>query len=130
MIGEIMTDPKNDDGEFFCMDYSNFRDKWDTDKNFKDCFEHIRVAIEEFQRVGKPFQDLRLRHLQHLLVDLMGLLDPKKVRTGTKELKKLPLEPTKGCKCKTCSRLRCQKKTRIKLPWRVKDPREGDVSVA
>ncbi|KAH7344299.1 hypothetical protein BKA66DRAFT_577037 [Pyrenochaeta sp. MPI-SDFR-AT-0127] len=79
-IGEIMTVREKDEKEFFCMGYAAFKERWDTDQTFKGWFMPVCAAIEEFYLARKrhePLLDQRLRRLQHLLVDLICLLDPK-----------------------------------------------------
>ncbi|KAJ7894116.1 hypothetical protein B0H13DRAFT_2339329 [Mycena leptocephala] len=70
-IGEIMM-RKEEGGQLTCMTYVEFCSKWDTDEEFKKWVRVIKGLIDG---------DLvRMRHVQHALVDLVELLDPNRER--------------------------------------------------
>lgn len=119
-IGEIMTVREKDEGEFFCIGYAAFKTKWSAEPSFEKWFEQIKPAIEKIgpardPQVPRP--DKRLRRLQHLLLELTHILDPKKVISGAARFKLC--EGATGCNCRTCRSRKIQK-TSSKLPWWVK----------
>jgi hypothetical protein len=97
-IGELMTltDAK---GEMRCMGYSAFAAKWDEKAKgdekhpaFKRWFAPIQHSLTYLEEVRKPDEtgsavtarleapELRFQLLQHALLDLRDILDPKKLR--------------------------------------------------
>lgn len=89
-IGEVMT-VKEDGGELVCMSYATFtRKKADNDSDmhwFKTLEEDINMLASHHQKKqnGETTEilDQRLRILQHLLVKLIRMLDPKKLRSDS-----------------------------------------------
>jgi len=80
-IGEVMS--IKDDGELFSMGYAAFHLKWAQDDVFREWFHTIVddlavMATAESQGIEVP--NHRLRHLQHLLLQLIHILDPQALR--------------------------------------------------
>jgi hypothetical protein len=101
-MGEIMT--VNDNGELFCLGYSTFTDRWkDTDATFREWFKPISQGIADIVAAGsqeKPLPTNRLRRLQHVIIDLIEILDPPGSRPGMKIRKKVDAAPE--CECLRC----------------------------
>ncbi|KAK7058550.1 hypothetical protein VNI00_002186 [Paramarasmius palmivorus] len=79
-ISEIMVvrDAKEDGGQARCMGYATFCEQWRSHEHFRKWFEPIvdgmailstRPSIAQFERIAR---------VQHLLVDLMAVLNPQK----------------------------------------------------
>lgn len=104
-IGEIMT--VKEDGELFCMGYAAFKQKWLHDDVFRGWFQSIEEGIilnaEARSQHAAMIPDRRLRHLQHLLLDLIYILEPKRLRSGGSWLKRCG--PAPECACSECSAL-------------------------
>jgi hypothetical protein len=80
-IGEVMS--VKDDGELFSMGYAAFNLKWAQDDVFREWFHTLVddlavMAAAESQGIEVP--NHRLRHLQHLLLQLIHILDPEELR--------------------------------------------------
>lgn len=98
-IGEIMT--VKEEGELVCMGYAQFVGKWE-EAGFRSWFETIYSGILTLvESRGQPNDsDHRLRQLQHLLIDLMAVLDPKQLRTGGRDSRRCRESPL--CQCSKC----------------------------
>ncbi|KAJ5461270.1 uncharacterized protein N7458_002822 [Penicillium daleae] len=130
-IGEIMTVREDGkDGELLCMGYSEFSKKWKKaeditsrygsaiSRNARDHPEdaeiltwflpvtHGILALVGAHRNRRPegVAENTLRVLQHLLVDLVQILDPKGLRPGSQRERKKAGFPTRalGCWCESC----------------------------
>ncbi|KAF8950871.1 hypothetical protein BGZ46_004305 [Entomortierella lignicola] len=87
-IGELMT--YKEEGEQFCLSYSKFITYWgDDSKNFQPWFQSLVRDIDTLtdafsqsqnQHPQVPVPDQRLRQLQHLLIELISILDPYKLQ--------------------------------------------------
>jgi len=96
-IGEMMTE--KDDGELFCMGYLSFTKKWSEDE-FRRWFYAVETGITEMGEAGFLKADIKLRKLQHLLLDLINILDGKRVQTGGPGFNRC--KPAPGCPCAYC----------------------------
>ena len=105
-IGEIMTvrdGQDKDTGEHFCMGYAEFTQKWMHDDVFHGWFRSIEADIianaEKFHH-GAMIPDHRLRRLQHWLLDLIDILDNKRMYVGGSHLG--PCRAAPNCGCSRC----------------------------
>jgi len=99
-IGEIMTEKA--DGELFCLGYSDFHQKWIEGDGFRRWFDPIETGIAEIESAGSQTPIIKLRQLQHLLLDLICVLDPKQIRTGGSDYRPCRNKPSE-CNCSRCS---------------------------
>ena len=101
-IGEIMT--VKEDDQHFCMGYSDFHVKWTEDKEFQRWFHTLTdgiTVIADARVSGEDsVPDQRLRRIQHLLVCLIHLLDPKGLRSDATRTKQCI--PAWECSCSVC----------------------------
>ena len=102
-IGESMT-IREDNGEgkeLVCLGYAAFSKKME-DETFRQWFEPVIEGITTlFEQRGQPNgTEHRLRHLQHLLVDLISILDTKRLRAGGANSRRCRKSPK--CTCLDC----------------------------
>jgi hypothetical protein len=101
-IGEIMT--VMEDGELFCMGYSTFTEKFKSDNVcFREWFHPITEGIPGLLEARSQQGYLpanRLRRLQHLIIDLINILDPPRSEKGT--MKRTKVRPAPSCECLSC----------------------------
>lgn len=102
-LGEVMTVKEGD--QHFSMGYSDFHDKWTGDAEFRKWFHGLEDSITQIARkkVDKDdvVPDFRLRRLQHLLIQLIRILDPEHLHWDTEHTSLCKRPPT--CKCDTCT---------------------------
>jgi hypothetical protein len=102
-IGEIMT--VKDDTDLFCMGYAAFTRKWKDSREFRGWFYSIETSIKAITHASfqstSIIPDHRLRRLQHLFLDLIDILDPRKLRVEGSALSRCPAAPE--CACLRCS---------------------------
>lgn len=107
-IGESMT--VSEDGELHCMGFAAFKVKYETDEHFKEWFREIEEGVLALQtaRLNKNRQaPSKVRRLQHLLIDLVKLLDAEIIAsTGFKKTK---VDAAEGCKCGDCPQVQVGK---------------------
>ena len=101
-IGEIMT--VTEGGELLCTRYSTFIEKFKSeDVAFREWFNPIMKGItrlvEAQSRDGRLSAN-RLRRLQHLILDLVDILDPHRLGAGTAKRKRVSAAPS--CECSGC----------------------------
>ncbi|PQE19388.1 ccch zinc finger protein [Rutstroemia sp. NJR-2017a BBW] len=102
-IGELMT-LQEEGGQLYCMGYAAFTEKYHHDPEFSKWFDPIKEGIDELvsaRRKENHVITFRLRRLQHLLIDLVLLLDPYRV-TIEKNAKAKVDPAADSCKCKDC----------------------------
>ncbi|PYH52363.1 uncharacterized protein BO96DRAFT_415642 [Aspergillus niger CBS 101883] len=106
-IGEIMT--VSDGGELFCSQYSQFSQKFKSaDASFREWFNLIIegiAALVNRRSTHDSSQHLpasRLRRVQHSLLDLIDVLDPHCLATGTTRRQRV--YPAPSCDCSECRR--------------------------
>lgn len=94
-LGEMMAIPDNN--QLYCMGFVAFHKKWEDDPSFRAWFQPIADGLgpEGAKR------DLRFRHLQHLLVDLVHILDPDGMHSEA--LGMSYCEGAALCSCSHCS---------------------------
>ncbi|KAG4443332.1 hypothetical protein IFR05_001201 [Cadophora sp. M221] len=101
-IGELMT-TMEEGGELYCMGFAAFAEKYHGDPAFKKWFHPIEsgitLLVEEMAR-GNSVANYRLRRLQHLLIDLVLLLDMDRVASG--QNKQLKVDAAHDCRCDKC----------------------------
>ena len=101
-IGEIMT--VNEGGELLCTRYSTFVEKFKSeDVAFREWFDPIMEGITrlvEAQSGDGRLPANRLRRLQHLILDLVDILDPRRLGAGTMKRKRVSAAPS--CECSGC----------------------------
>ncbi len=102
-IGEIMTvkDDIGEDKELVCLGYAAFTKKMESE-SFRHWFEPIIEGIVTLyeQRGRADGTDHRLRNLQHLLIDLISILDIKQLRTANQSFGRCNKSPK--CNCSEC----------------------------
>ncbi|RDW91772.1 hypothetical protein BP5796_01166 [Coleophoma crateriformis] len=102
-IGEIMT--VGDGGQLYCMGYSTFSHKYKNEPDFHRWFIPIEKSIDwlvdAHQRRNRAATH-RLRRLQHLLIDLIKILDEEGVGEGKEKRGYVTAAP--ACECNGCSR--------------------------
>jgi hypothetical protein len=102
-IGEMMTVTAGDQGELYCMGFAAFAVKYNSDPAFKKWFHPIETGITllvEASGQGNSVANYRLRRLQHLLVDLVLLLDEDQIQmVGNTQLK---VDAAHSCGCDKC----------------------------
>ncbi|MFJ4717402.1 hypothetical protein [Streptomyces sp. NPDC088785] len=86
-IGELML---TDDGTS-CLGYVEFCRKLEEDPDFTEWFAPLTESIEELARTEQP--PYRLIALQHALMDLIDLLDPRAERFPDHRRTRLPRPP-------------------------------------
>lgn len=117
-----------DGDEMFPMGYAEFYGKWtekgkvidltefktacdsDTHREFRLRFQSIMEGVTEIGRKKKANKDdntvvvpdQRLRCLQHRLIDLIGILDPKNLRTEKSKHYMTRCGRATTCHCKDC----------------------------
>lgn len=101
-IGELMT-LTEEKGELYCMGYAAFSKKYQSDEDFKKWFQPIEDGIDMLVH-AREHNDFaatgRLRRLQHLLIDLVLLLDPD--RAESEKHKQLKVDAANQCECNKC----------------------------
>lgn len=105
-IGEIMTVKK--DAEQFCVGYAAFKQQWTDNEVFRGWFRSIEsdvvtLAGASGEKESSPVPDHRLRRLQHLLLDLIHILDPERLRLQGGASSRFCFAAPK-CTCLMCSR--------------------------
>lgn len=100
-IGELMT--KEEEGQLYCMGFAAFAHRYHTEPEFKKWFHPIEVgilALVDARASENRIATYRLRRVQHLLIDLVTLLDPERLAmSGNKQLK---VDAAHECKCAGC----------------------------
>ncbi|KAF8586914.1 hypothetical protein K439DRAFT_1631206 [Ramaria rubella] len=77
-LGELMT--VEEEKQHYCMGYATFCARWREDTLFRRWFDGVSdgvTLLHEEQPERRAGVDQRLRRLQHLLVDLIEIADPK-----------------------------------------------------
>lgn len=122
-IGELMT-RKEEDGEQFCLGYAEFHSKLDnTNDDFKSWFDSLEADIDKLadawmaSRQLPDLPDQRLRQLQHLLIDLITILDPHKLQSTRRN----KCKQATVCPCSTCESQPSQQAIAIDLQERYRD---------
>ncbi|KAG9227966.1 hypothetical protein BJ875DRAFT_490493 [Amylocarpus encephaloides] len=101
-IGETMT-MAQEGGQLYCMGFAAFTSKYNSDADFKMWFRSIERDIgylAEASQRDDATANYRLRRLQHLLVDLVMLLDPDRFAAGPFKEKKVG--SAHSCRCEGC----------------------------
>jgi len=101
-IGELMTKSEDND-QLYCMGFGAFAIKYAAEPDFKKWFEPIEAGVHslvEAQARRNFVANYRLRRLQHLLIDLVLLLDPEYATSGPN--KQLKVDAALECKCDKC----------------------------
>lgn len=119
-IGELMTvsraDAAGEKTELFCMGYAEFTRKWkaggraaevdkvssnDADEAFRGWFKSVERGIYEVDRQRQRGESTglnRIRRLQHLLLELVDVLDPE----GARARESKPVAAAPHCECRQC----------------------------
>jgi hypothetical protein len=101
-IGELMTHEQEKDQQY-CMGYAAFSHKYHQEPEFRKWFEPIDKGITllvDGNKRGDALVSNRLRRLQHLLVDLVLLLDKDLISEDPD--KKWKVDAARGCRCADC----------------------------
>jgi hypothetical protein len=101
-IGELMT-MAEEQGQLYCMGFAAFEVRYNSDAAFKKWFAPIESGITllvEATAKGNSVANYRLRRLQHLLIDLVLLLDEDRVASG--QNKQLKVDAAHDCRCANC----------------------------
>jgi hypothetical protein len=109
-ISELMTDEGGSAGaERICIGYSEFAKRWHASEGssaedrdslrywFGPIVDGIHTLVEKGPDAPESYC---LRRLQHLLIDLMALLDPKRTRVFNKNRRRIRAAP--ACPCNEC----------------------------
>ena len=100
-IGELMA--LQEEGQLYCMGFAAFSSKYHHDEEFKKWFLPIEKGITllvDAKKGNDTLATYRLRRLQHLLIDLVLLLDQDRVATtGNTQLK---VDAAHDCVCSGC----------------------------
>lgn len=100
-IGEVMT--LSEGGQLYCMGYAAFTKKCEEDQAFRGWFESIEediMLLDQARRNGNLDAPNKLRRLQHLLIDLVKLLNEDMITSaGYKEPK---VHGAQNCRCRSC----------------------------
>ncbi|KAF9059959.1 hypothetical protein BDP27DRAFT_438773 [Rhodocollybia butyracea] len=109
-IGEIATAPESPDGkgQLRCIGFATFCEKWRREADFKDWFDPVVLGLEAMagsdvltnEDRARPNGRLRLWIIQHLLSDLIDILDPELAHNYTKVHYDGKL---KNCMCRRCA---------------------------
>lgn len=94
-LGEEMV--INDNNQLYCMGFAAFHKKWEEDPSFQAWFQPI---VDGLGPEGAT-RDLRFRRLQHILVDLVHVLDPDGMHSEA--LRMSYCEGAALCTCSSCS---------------------------
>jgi hypothetical protein len=102
-IGELMT-IEEENGQLYCTGFAAFTSKYHSDLEFKKWFRPIErgiTALVDARRVDNNVPTYRLRRLQHLLIDLVVLLDVDHVALG--QGKQSKVDAAHECRCNGCA---------------------------
>lgn len=106
-IGEFMSlRDEGKDAERLCMGFYEFTESWKNKSSpayetLHYWFRPVETGLEELVvKGGQAPEANRLRRLQHVLLDLIAVLDPSKKRLTTKYLS--GCKPAPMCPCATC----------------------------
>lgn len=100
-IGELMT--KEEQGQLYCIGFAAFAHRYHTEPEFKKWFHPIEVgilALVDARASENRIATYRLRRVQHLLIDLVVLLDPGRLATSGWTQHKV--DAANECKCDGC----------------------------
>jgi hypothetical protein len=100
--GELMT-LEEEQGQLYCMGFAAYSHKYHNDPEFKKWFQPIETGIAllvDANARGNSVATYRLRRLQHLLIDLVLLLDQERVASGG--YKQLKVDAAHECRCDKC----------------------------
>jgi hypothetical protein len=101
-IGELMT-LEQEQEQLYCMGFAAFARKYNSDAEFKKWFQPIESGLQllvDARTRGNAVATYRLRRLQHLLIDLVLLLDQERVESaGNKQVK---VDAAHECMCDKC----------------------------
>lgn len=78
-IGELMVHPEGEPGRRRCLGFAEFSSKLDVDEDFRSWFRQLLTDIDGLAEDAGP-ATFRIEGLQHHLIDLIDLLDPKSER--------------------------------------------------
>lgn len=100
-IGEVMT--LSEGNELYCMGYAAFTKKCEDDEDFRKWFDSIEEDVsllDQAKRNGNLEASNKLRRLQHLLIDLVALLNVDIITSaGYKQPK---VHGAQDCSCVDC----------------------------
>jgi len=98
-IGESMT-LQEEQGQLYCMGFAAFAHKYQEEPEFKNWFQTINQGIGllvHAREHGNVVATNRLRRLQHLLIDLVLLLDKERVESSGYVQDKVNAAHSCGC---------------------------------
>ncbi|KAH8650638.1 hypothetical protein BGZ60DRAFT_421473 [Tricladium varicosporioides] len=101
-IGELMT-LVEENGQLYCMGFAAFTHRYRDEPEFKRWFQPIEKGISVLVNArtsGNPMATYRLRRLQHLLADLILLLDEDRLKLGPN--KQIKVNAATDCRCEGC----------------------------
>lgn len=109
-ISELMTEAGGSAGaERICIGYGEFAKRWHASEgsggenrdSLRYWFYPVVIGLNSLAENGADAQEgYRLRHLQHLLIDLMALMDPKKTHIINQNIRRVI--PAPACPCNEC----------------------------
>lgn len=100
-IGELMA--LQEEGQLYCMGFAAFAKRYHSDDEFKKWFRPIEKGITmliDARTDNDALATYRLRRLQHLLIDLVLLLDQDQVATS--QNRQLKVDAAHECSCEKC----------------------------
>ncbi|KAG0652179.1 hypothetical protein D0Z07_0873 [Hyphodiscus hymeniophilus] len=101
-IGELMT-LEEENGQLYCMGFAAFAHRYHSDLEFKKWFQPIDAGIAllvQARERNNNVATFRLRRLQHLLIDLVLLLDQDGVALSPATAMKV--DAARKCECFKC----------------------------
>jgi hypothetical protein len=101
-IGESMT--QTQEGQLYCIGFAAFAKEYKSDPEFKKWFQPIESGIAllvDARAHGNSVASYRLRRIQHLLVDLVMLLDAERLKSED-PTRKTKVDAAHECKCDKC----------------------------
>jgi hypothetical protein len=101
-IGESMTEAE-EQGQLYCIGFAAFALKYNSNPDFKRWFQPIESGVTllvEANERGDVTANNRLRRVQHLLVDLVLLLDEERLSAAGNT--RLKVNAANECKCTSC----------------------------
>ncbi|KAK4493647.1 hypothetical protein PRZ48_014832 [Zasmidium cellare] len=100
-IGEVMT--LCEDGQLYCMGFAQFTKRYEDDEDFRQWFKSIDediLFLDQAIRGNNLEAANKLRRLQHLLIDLVSLLDVSIIASAGYAHPKV--HGAQRCRCNDC----------------------------
>jgi hypothetical protein len=92
-LGDLMVDV-DQNNQRCCIGYATFQRRYREDEIFRSWFAPLAGDLENIARSEPGVNDQRLQEVQHYLVELLKVLDPKGTRWDQQRIQQLPLPST------------------------------------